>query len=337
MPYWKPYVPVAKRRAKAAKKVKQLQKKGKLIEPVEITGRKIARTFWGEAWCDHLESFSDYENRLPRGRTYVRNGSVCHLGIGEGKIEAIVSGSELYDIEIDIKPLPAAKWKTLQAQCRGQIGSLLELLQGQFSDQVMAIVTDREQGLFPKPNEIQMQCNCPDWADLCKHLAAVLYGVGARLDQRPELLFKLRGVDHQALISADVDLTQTTAGSGSRRRLATDNLGDVFGIELDGGSPAPVRRPTTKKTSRKPRKAVAPIATNTPPSEFTPTPAAIIQLRQRLGLNKTQFARLVGVSASTVTNWEKAAGELRLHRRPLQVLREVSGLTPEQAKKRLGR
>ena len=113
---WKPYVPVAKRRAKAEKEMKKLAKGGKAVDPVAIEGRKIARTFWGEAWCDHLEKFSDYENRLPRGRTYVRNGSVCHLGIEQGRIEAVVSGSELYKIEIKIDPLPQTKWKQLRDQ-----------------------------------------------------------------------------------------------------------------------------------------------------------------------------------------------------------------------------
>ncbi len=158
---WAPYVPVAKRRAKAAREVNRLRKKGMKIEPIEVQGRKIARTFWGEAWCSHLEQFSDYANRLPRGRTYVRNGSVCHLAISKGKVEAIVSGSSLYKINIKITPLPATKWKTVRKQCAGQIGSMLELLQGRFSDNVMAIVTDKNNGLFPGPSEINLSCDCP--------------------------------------------------------------------------------------------------------------------------------------------------------------------------------
>lgn len=337
---WKPYVPVAKRRANAARQVKQLQKKGKAIEPVTVTGRNIAHTFWGQAWCDHLERFSDFANRLPRGRTYVRNGSVCHLGIGAGRIEAIVSGSELYDIAIAIKPLPEDKWQKLRERCTGKIGSLLELLQGRFSGQVMEIVTDREQGLFPLPGEIEMSCSCPDWADLCKHLAAVLYGVGARLDQRPELLFELRGVDHQELISADIDLgpdltrdlTRPGKEGGKHRRLETDDLADVFGIELDAAPAALTPRPSapkkTGKTSAKPA---------TPNEEFRPTAAAVTRLRERFGMSKTQFADLVGVSSVTIGNWEKADGELRLRRVTLRSLQEVAGLTPRQAAKRLGR
>lgn len=323
---WKPYVPVAKRRANAARKVKQLAKKGKKIEPVEITGRKIAHTFWGKAWCTHLEQFSDFANRLPRGRTYVRNGSVCHLGISEGRIEAIVSGSELYNVSIEIKPLSPNKWERLRSQCTGQIGSMLELLQGRFSSQVMEIVTHRDHGLFPKPSEISMNCSCPDWAYLCKHLAAVLYGVGARLDQQPELLFQLRGVDHEELIAADLDLTRATRGVGKRRRLETDNLSGLFGVEIDEAPAPPKRRPVKNKRDEDRPQSVA-AATG----EFIPSSDSVARLRKRLDMNKTQFARLVGVTAATVSNWEKADRELRLQRQALHSLRNVAGMTPEQA------
>jgi uncharacterized Zn finger protein len=233
---WKPYVPVAERRRKAMKKMETLRKKGVDIQPISINGRKIAKTFWGEAWCNHLESFSDYENRLPRGRTYVRNGSVCHLAISKGKIEAKVSGSKLYNITIKIKTLPAKKWNSVKQRCSGQIGSLLELLQGRLSSRVMEVVVDRRDGLFPLPGEISFDCDCPDWASMCKHIAAVLYGVGARLDEKPESLFTLRGVKHENLIAANTQLAVSTATSGGKaKRLAAGELSDVFGIDLDDG------------------------------------------------------------------------------------------------------
>lgn len=234
---WAPYVPVAERRRRAMKKMAALRKKGVDIQPVEINGRKIAETFWGKAWCDHLESFSDFENRLPRGRTYVRNGSVCHLAISKGTIEAKVSGSELYTVKIDIKTLPPQKWKALKSRCSGQVGSLLELLQGKLSDHVMEVVTDRQEGLFPLPTEISLKCSCPDWAIMCKHVAAVLYGVGARLDTKPELLFTLRGVNHEDLIQANAEMAVAKATArGKSKRLAASEIGDVFGIELDSGN-----------------------------------------------------------------------------------------------------
>jgi len=320
---WAPYVSVAQRRAKAAKEMKKLVKKGIDIQPIEIEGRKIARTFWGEAWCHHLEKFSDYANRLPRGRTYARNGSVCHLSISKGKIEAIVSGSRLYKINIEITPFSTKKWQKIRKQCAGQVGSMLELLQGRFSDNVMEIVTHQEQGLFPKTSEIKLSCNCPDGAGLCKHLAAVLYGVGARLDHQPELLFLLRNVDQQELITAE--LNTASSGTGKRRRLATTDLSDVFGVDMA----EPVKPVRKKKTASKvtPKKAKK--------KAFSPTAAAVVKLRKRFSMDLSQFAKLVNISTTTVKNWEKGKGKLNLQKRSLDSLEKVAEYTPEQAMKKL--
>ncbi len=228
---YRPYVPVAKRRAQAAREIEKRRKKGETISPVVIEGRAIAHTFWGKAWCDNLESYSDYENRLPRGRTYVRNGSVVDLQIKPGKITATVSGSELYKIAISIDPLPEGKWRSIKSRCAGQIGSLVELLQGKLPKGVIDVVTAHDGGLFPKPSEIKLGCSCPDWADMCKHVAAVLYGVGARLDHQPELLFLLRKVDHLELIEEAV----SSAGKKTATRkktLSESDVAGVFGIEL---------------------------------------------------------------------------------------------------------
>jgi hypothetical protein len=204
--------------------------KGVTAEPVALQGRQITQTFWGQAWCRHLESFSDFANRLPRGRTYVRNGSVCHLTIGKGKIDALVCGSELYTVTIRVKTLSNKIWTDIKRRCAGQIASLLDLLKGRLSDGVMSVVTDRRQGLFPQPGEITMQCSCPDWAVMCKHVAAVLFGVGARLDQAPELLFALRDVDHEDLVQAEAAPVPT--GKGKGRRLRAGALEEIFGIDL---------------------------------------------------------------------------------------------------------
>src|SRR5438874_651495 len=174
MAWWgfRPYVSVAKRQANAAREMAKLAKKGRTICPVKLEGREIATTFWGKAWCDNLESYSDFENRLPRGRSYVKNGSVCDLQIEPGKVTALVCGSEVYRIAIKIRRLSPEAWKAIKAQCAGQIGSLIELLQGKLSKAVMEVVTRPDGGLFPKPREIDMDCSCPDWADMCKHVAA---------------------------------------------------------------------------------------------------------------------------------------------------------------------
>ena len=227
---FRPYVPVAKRRAQAAREVDKRKKKGQNVSPVVIEGRNITKTFWGGAWCKNLESYSDYANRLPRGRTYVRNGSVVDLQILPGKISALVSGSSLYKVDITISTLPDRHWRTVKSRCSGQIGSLVELLQGKLSKSVMDIVTAREGGLFPKPNEIKLSCSCPDSAGMCKHIAAVMYGVGARLDHQPELLFCLRKVDHLELIEAAVPSTGKTTATGETIR--ESEVADVFGIEF---------------------------------------------------------------------------------------------------------
>ncbi len=340
---WPKYVSVAQRHAKAEKAMQRLKKKGLEIEPIETSGRKIARTFWGEAWCDHLEKFSDYENRLPRGRTYVRNGSVCHLAISKGSVEAIVSGSELYNIKIDIKPLSAKKWGKVREQCTGQIGSMLELLQGRFSDNVMKIVTDQKSGLFPQPSEITLTCNCPDWAEMCKHIAAVLYGVGSRLDHQPELLFLLRNVDHEALITAELDVTSTTSGQSKGRRLATTDLSDLFGIEMDD-TVKPAHKKTDHKKATVNKKAFKKTIRNTVKKKsaakekskpFTPTAAAVRRLRKLFKMNVTQFATLLGITSTTINNWENSRGKLTLRPHTLAALSHAAKLTPEQAIRKL--
>lgn len=235
---FRPYVSVATRRANAAKHAQKLAKGGATLSPVTITGTKIATSFWGKAWCTHLESYSDFASRLPRGRTYVRNGSVIDLQIAPGKITAQVMGSSLYKETITIAPLDAKRWAAIKAECAGRIDSLVGLLQGQLSDAVMRIITDRERGLFPAPSEIKLGCSCPDWADMCKHVAAVLYGVGARLDAHPELLFVLRGVDYLELITAAAQAPRLAAGTmAGAGAMGTAELADVFGIEIEDAAP----------------------------------------------------------------------------------------------------
>ncbi|NQU74900.1 MAG: helix-turn-helix domain-containing protein [Planctomycetes bacterium] len=333
MSFWGRYVPVAERRAKAKKKMEKLRKKGKDIQPVEIEGRTIARSFWGKGWCDHLESFSDYANRLPRGRTYVRNGSVCHLEIQPGRIEAMVTGSSLYKVSIGIKKLKPAAWKAIKKECSGQIGSMLELLQGKLSDQVMAVVTDRKDGLFPKPGEIELSCSCPDWAVMCKHVASALYGVGSRLDTRPELLFLLRDVDAQELIAAEMALPGAAAGVAGDA-LADDQVGAIFGIDFDADAqPGPATKPkgrprsggASKATPKKKAqtasvsRAVAETSTGTRP-RIRPTGRSVARLRRQLGLSVAQFAETLGVTPASVYRWESTQGRLKLQVRPLNAL-----------------
>jgi uncharacterized Zn finger protein len=229
-----PYIPVAQRKAGARRELAALAKRtGVAPSPVVIEGRQIARTFWGQAWCDNLERYSDFATRLPRGRTYARNGSVVDLRVEPGRVEARVAGSELYTVEIAIRALAPARWKAVKKACTGKISSLVALLRGELSAEVLEVLT-RSGGLFPEPGEIAMRCSCPDVASLCKHLAATLYGVGARLDGRPELFFVLRKVDQAELISEAAGSAAPVAKGGrGKKKIAKAKLSSVFGIELD--------------------------------------------------------------------------------------------------------
>lgn len=331
---WKPYVPVAQRRKNAEREITRQAKNGAAMQPVRISGTAIARSFWGKGWCTHLEAFSDFENRLPRGRSYVRNGAVCHLHIGAGRIEAQVIGTSRYTVTTQIAALEPAAWSALKHRCAGGIGSLLELLQGTLSEQVMRVVTDRNSGLFPKPGEMSFTCSCPDWADMCKHVAATLYGVGNRLDQQPELLFRLRGVDPAELIEAGLSVPSTRATATTPDRLADDQLAAIFGVDFDDGAatPAPpASRPgrsakaqpkarDTGAASKKPAKKTA----KEPVRNFRATGTSVKALRRKLGLSPIEFAAALSVSPASVQRWESAgSAAIKLQARCLAAVTEL--------------
>jgi uncharacterized Zn finger protein len=273
--FWgfRPYVAAAARRQQAEKEIEKLKKKGRVVTPVVIEGRKIARSFWGKAWCDNLERYSDFANRLPRGRTYVSNGSVVDLQLARGKVEALVSGTEIYKVKIDILVAAHARWKAICADCAGSVGSLVELLQGKLSEHVMKRVCREADGLFPGPREITMTCSCPDWAGMCKHVAATLYGVGARLDSQPDLLFTLRGVNREDMVSTvGADLPLTAKPAASERVLDNNDLATLFGLDI--AEPATVKRDLARaggaesvaaqaKANAKPAQSAAPVRTKT--------------------------------------------------------------------------
>lgn len=253
---WDPYVPVAQRKRMAQQEAKRRLKKGQSLAPIQITARKIATTFWGTAWCDNLGHYSDYANRLPRGRTYARNGSIVDLQIKPGKITALVAGSSPYDVKITIKKLDARRWNQLRKDCAESIHSLIDLMRGKLPDDVLRRLTDPNKGMFPAPREIRLSCNCPDGASLCKHLAAVLFGVGHRLDNEPDLFFQLRGVNQQDLITEALSNQSVNTALGLDQESAIDSgdLESIFGIDLatSGQETKPSsKRKATKKRSPK--------------------------------------------------------------------------------------
>ena len=311
MPYddggWPAYVSVADRRRTAARALAKLQKGGHKAAPVQIEGRTIASTFWGKAWCSNLESYRDYESRLPRGRSYVRNGFVIDLQIGPREVKALVSGSSLYRVTVGIAPVPAAHWRDICADCAGRIDSLVELLQGRLSKGVMERICRQNAGLFPKPTDITFSCSCMDHASMCKHVAAVLYGVGARLDRSPELLFHMRAVNQQDLLAQLAD-AMPAAQPDADRILPDDDVSALFGLDMaesnEAGQsmlpPTPVRAaPPTA-----PRAVAAALSSKAKPAKRpaapapAKTPAANIrsiagQLSGSSGLDKRQSEKLV--------------------------------------------
>ena len=251
--YWPPYISVAERREQAQAALKSLKKKGVDCQPVVMEGRAIARTFWGIKWCSNLEAYSDFANRLPRGRSCVRHGAVLDLKVGAGTVDALVSGSSVYKVKIGIKPLPERDWQAILKECAGKVATLVELLQGRLSGTVMEIVTRPGAGLFPTPKQIDFRCSCPDGAAMCKHVAAALYAVGNRLDSQPELLFRLRHVDPQELIR-QAGSGPAAAADASATALDDADLSALFGIELDAPAPAaPARKKAERRMDKKPK------------------------------------------------------------------------------------
>lgn len=233
------YVPVSEKRRLAQKSIEKLKKKNPDLSPVIITGKKLAVTWWGKAWNDNLESYSDYSNRIGRGRTYVRNGAVLDLKMTQGKISALVQGStsKPYQVTITIQPLSKDVWEAITKDCAGKIDSLHELIEGKFPKALSDLFTTKGKGLFPAPKEIVLNCSCPDWANMCKHVAAVLYGVGARLDDDPTLFFMLRNVNIDELISETINKKSHSllekSKAKSRRVIDDTDISGMFGIELE--------------------------------------------------------------------------------------------------------
>jgi len=266
MSYWgyPRYVSVAEKKAKAEKKLKQLRKKNPDIQPVVIEDNILARTWWGKSWNKNLERYADYANRIGRGRSYVRHGAVLDLKIDTGKVTALVQGSTSrpYEVEIKIQAISQANWSAIKKQCEGQLKSLQDLLAGKFPKILADIFFAKEKGLFPSPQAISFDCSCPDWASMCKHVAAALYGIGARFDEDPSLFFKLRGADTGDLITRAVkDKTEELLAktkTKSAKVIADADLADIFGIDLDnkpdfaGNGTTAVRKKSAVKKIAKP-------------------------------------------------------------------------------------
>ncbi len=257
---WPRYVSVGEKKAKAQRKLKQLKKKNPNIRPIEIEGRTLASTWWGKAWNKNLEGYADYTNRIGRGRSYVRHGAVLDLQIEPGRVRSLVQGSRgsPYKVEIKIKSISQANWKQLKETSATELASLQQLLDGHFPKALGEIFTARGQGLFPSPKEIDFDCSCPDWASMCKHVAATLYGIGTRLDEDPGLFFVLRKVKMDDLISQAVQEQSKKLLSQAQRKtgrvIADADLAEVFGIDLEDGVTGEKPKRRLKKSKAKTKK-----------------------------------------------------------------------------------
>ena len=353
--HWYPrYVPVDEQRARTVSEMLELRARGVRVQPIEIRGRTIARGFWGRHWCEHLESFSDYAARLAHGRAYVRNGSVCHLAIEAGRIDAMVVGSTLYHVAIRIRQLGRTAEAAIATACAGRIGSVGELREGRLSARATEVLTARDAGLFPQPEEIVPSCECSDGATMCKHAAAVLSGVGNRLDDHPELLFLLRGLDEEKLIgTAGTPLNGNLSAGASTRddsgtRLGFDAGPGIGAMEPDSvatlnlaepatsqapapGAPLATRPPAATRKVKKTLTYRPPPPTVTLPPRaaaarddgtagFQPTGELVLRLREQCGCSIAEFADLIQVTATTVRRWETTSGPLNLHSRPWEAL-----------------
>jgi len=247
------YVSVAERKASAEKKLKKMQKKDPSIQPVVIQGKNLAKTWWGKAWNDNLTKYADFANRVGRGRSYLRHGAVLDLKINPGEVLALVQGSDVdpYQIQIDIKRISKSNWEDIKRLCVGKIESLQELLKGKFPKNLADVFTSKNAGLFPSPKELNFSCSCPDWASMCKHVAAALYGVGTRLDDDPMLFFKLRGVDSKDLVAQAVkdNTNQLLERSKKKSNRVIDDIdiADIFDIDMESAPDKKAKKSEKKK------------------------------------------------------------------------------------------
>ena len=233
--YNQPSVSELRRRAEVS--VSSARRKGQIMEPAipQTRSGPVCQSWWGQAWCQNLERYADYSTRLERGRRYIRSGTVLDLKIRKGRIEARVQGSRRapYKVEIRISPLSEEKCQMILEKCGRRIRTMEDLIYGRFPEELKELFT-QEDGLFPRPTEISFMCSCPDWALMCKHVAAAMYGVGLRLDENPFYFFELRGVEVDRFIDVALDnkveRMLDNASVMTSRIMETDDLMDLFGV-----------------------------------------------------------------------------------------------------------
>lgn len=310
------YVPVAEKKRRALQKLSELQKKNSAIRPVIIQGTALVRNWWGKAWNTNLERYADYHNRIGRGKSYVRHGAVLDLQIEKGNIAALVQGSRSkpYKVVVRVKTLPSRVWQEIKAACGGRLESLQDLIAGVFPRELGDIFLSKDTGLFPSPKEISFDCSCPDWASMCKHVAATLYGIGARLDDDPMLFFTLRGVDVQELVRRTVaeqtDKLLKKAGKKSSRVLESANLSELFGIDVDPAGMAPVL--SSPAVNKKAQPKTSEKASYKKPVPQKKTKRAAVSGKKKAGQINLKHGKTGSIPGQSAKAGKRAAGK-KLH------------------------
>ena len=227
-PFGDSYVRVKKRRETAESIAARLTAEGEELQPVKAHGKAIASSFWGRVWCRAIEDWQDYESRLPAGRSLLKNGGVIDLKLSENRAQAQVVADRLYQVQIRFEGVEEEQLNALRNACAGKLTSLIDLIRGDLSDDVMELICDPAFGLFPRYSELKPSCDCLDDAVLCRHAAAALYAIAPRLDDQPELFFTLRGIDPESFFALDA-----VAGPEEAGDLSAEDLSATFGIEID--------------------------------------------------------------------------------------------------------
>lgn len=224
------YVRVAKRKESAAETAKRLEAEGEILTPAKAHGKAIANSFWGRSWCKAIEGWNDYESRLPAGRSLLKNGGVIDLRIEENLVTAKVVADRLYEVRIFFRKQDEERLAELKKHLTGKLTSLIDLIKGELSDEVITEICSEKYGLFPDYGELKTSCDCLDDAVMCRHAAAALYGIAPRLDDEPELFFTLRGIKAEDFFDSAEAIRQTGEDTAE---IDLEDLSDTFGIDLE--------------------------------------------------------------------------------------------------------
>lgn len=195
-------------------------------------------TWWGKRWIQVLEGFG-WSARLQRGRSYARKGQVRDFRLASGKVLATVQGSRPrpYRVSISLSPLPEPAWRKVVERLGSRAAFTAQLLDGEMPTDIEEVFREAGLPLFPDSDRgFRAECNCPDWANPCKHIAAVHYVLSEAFDRDPFLLFSLRGKGREELLGA---LRKARAGPPEGHALSSRSAPSTTGPHRVPQAPSP--------------------------------------------------------------------------------------------------